>query len=162
MSEELLENFNDTKEQLRFNQNMMNDYSMTRKEKLIHEQEHSDEKHSSIDKSRPHLSNISQDMQLSRLINYSIDTDLTTIGKRHVVPPNDIELVGMGIRETHAHILKEDGHYMIEAITQDEDANCYLNGDLVETKVELHHLDRLSFGTNYMFLVLIPGTDSRD
>ena len=54
---------------------MMNDMTMTKKQKL--EQEH-DEIISDIhkvDKNKPHLSNLNPDPQLSRKINYSIDTE---------------------------------------------------------------------------------------
>lgn len=53
---------------------MMNDMTMTRKEKL--EQEHDTHGISDIhkvDTKKPHLSNLNQDPQLSRKINYSID-----------------------------------------------------------------------------------------
>ena len=35
-----------------------------------------------VDTDRPHLSNLNQDPQLSRVINYSIDKETTKIGKR--------------------------------------------------------------------------------
>lgn len=59
-----------------------------------------------IDESKPHIANLNQDPQLSRKINYSIDTTETTIGKRGADPKNDIEIGGMGIRKLHAIIKK--------------------------------------------------------
>jgi hypothetical protein len=38
-----------------------------------------------------------------------------------------------------------------------EDSSCYLNGDNINKITELKHLDRLIFGTNNMFIVIIPG-----
>jgi|LakMenEpi03Aug12_release.lakeMendotaPanAssembly.Ray.scaffolds.fasta_scaffold100093_4 hypothetical protein len=43
-----------------------------------------------------------------------------------------------------------------------EDSACYLNGDNITQKTELKHLDRLIFGTNNMFVVIIPDEVSRD
>jgi len=50
----------------------MNDMTMTKKEKIKHEEEefHSEAK---FDKTKPHLSNLNEDPQLSRKINYLID-----------------------------------------------------------------------------------------
>lgn len=36
-----------------------------------------------VDKNKPHLSNLNQDPQLSRKINYSIDRELTKLGRRN-------------------------------------------------------------------------------
>lgn len=43
-----------------------------------------------------------------------------------------------------------------------EESNCYLNGDQIVKPEKLYHLDRLSFGTNNMFLVLLPGYPVRE
>ena len=37
-----------------------------------------------------------------------------------------------------------------------------MNGDYLTEKKELKTFDRLSFGTNNMFVVIIPGTDPRE
>lgn len=42
------------------------------------------------------------------------------------------------------------------------DSSIYLNGDQIAKEERLFNLDRLSFGTNNMFLLLLPGTDSRE
>lgn len=57
---------------MRYNSEVMNDMTMTKKEKIKHEEEefHSEAK---FDKTKPHLSNLNEDPQLSRKINYLID-----------------------------------------------------------------------------------------
>lgn len=71
-------------------------------------------------KSKPHLSNLNQDPQLSRKINYSIDRELTKLGKRNAQPQNDIQIGGMGIRNLHANIIKEeDGTIYIQPVTHE-------------------------------------------
>lgn len=52
------------------------------------------------------MSNLNEDPQLSRKINYDIDKEEAKIGKRGMEPPNDIEIGGMGIRKNHAIITK--------------------------------------------------------
>ena len=61
-----------------------------------------------VDVNRPHLSNLNQDPQLSKLIKYSIDRERVTIGKRKCEPSNDIEIGGMGIKTLHAIITMEE------------------------------------------------------
>ena len=104
-----MEEFNQAKEQLRFNAEMMKDYEMTTKEKL--EQENKNMAKitdiNTVDTTRPHLSNLNQDPQLSRMINYSIDKEKINIGKRKCEPPNDVEIGGMGIRNLHAVITQD-------------------------------------------------------
>lgn len=46
---------------------------------------------------------------------------------------------------------------MIEPVSDKEDTGCYLNGDQISAATELKHLDRLSFSTNNVFIVIIPG-----
>lgn len=68
----------------------------------------------------------------------------------------------MGIRSLHARILKEEDGLYIEPVFTGDDSGCYLNGDVVSEKIPLRTLDRLTFGTNNMFIVVIPETEPRD
>ena len=119
---------------------------------------------SKVDKERPHLYNLNQDPQLSKRIFYSIDNETTKIGKRGTEPMNDIELGGMAIRNLHAIINKnEEGLIFIEPIYgEEEDSNCYLNGDPITEKIEIKNCDRLTFATNNMFVVQIPDGETRE
>lgn len=68
-----------------------------------------------IDETKPHLSNLNQDPMLSKKIQYSIDRQITKIGKRGAEPQNDIEIGGMGIRNSQAVIVTdEEGKVYIE------------------------------------------------
>lgn len=63
----------------------------------------------------------------------------------------------MGIRSLHAEIRKNGEIYEVEPVFEiGDDSACYLNGDIIKEKTELKHFDRLTFGTNNMFVVLIP------
>lgn len=61
-----------------------------------------------VDTTKPHFSNLNQDPQLSRRINYSIFEEKTTIGRRNTEPENKIQIGGMGIRSLHAVITKDE------------------------------------------------------
>ena len=37
-----------------------------------------------------------------------------------------------------------------------------MNGNMISEKTELQHLDRLIFGSNNMFVVMLPGSDPRE
>ena len=45
---------------------------------------------------------------LSKKIQYSIDRQITKIGKRGAEPQNDIEIGGMGIRNSQAVIITDE------------------------------------------------------
>ena len=116
-----------------------------------------------IDLSKPHLSNLNEDPQLSRKINYSIDSAKCTIGRRNAEPPNDIEIGGMGIRNLQATIeMNEQGFPYIDPNFTGQDSGCYLNGSPILERTELFNLDRLTFGTNNMFIVSLPGRKPRE
>lgn len=68
----------------------------------------------------------------------------------------------MGIRNLHALIVLEEDRYFLLPQFEGADSNCFLNGDQISEKQPLHNLDRLSFGTNNIFLVLLPGTPPRE
>lgn len=113
-----LEDYQDVKEQLRYNNMMMNDMTMTKQEKLEHESEMGQAAEvNKVDKTKPHIYNLNQDPQLSKKIFYGINEEITKVGKRGTEPLNDIELGGMAIRNLHAVIsCNEEGQVFIEPI----------------------------------------------
>jgi hypothetical protein len=161
MTPEMLEQRSEAEAQLKFLAEKDHDYSTTRneKKKIEEEQEEEDQR---VDLKRPHLANLNQDPQLSRKVKYSIDKEETRVGKRGITPTNDIEIGGMGIRKMHALIQKREGEYVLVAVDGGEDSGCYLNGNLVGAEEKIYHLDRVSFGTNNIFLLLLPGTPPRE
>lgn len=50
----------------------------------------------------------------------------------------------------------------LSPVCEGEDSACYLNGDTITEKTQILHYDRLTFGTNNMFIVMIPGTEPRN
>lgn len=82
----------------------INDRETSKTDKKKHEKEEEDAYAVKIDLTKPHLSNLNEDPQLSRKINYLLEPQ-NTIGRRNLTPPNSIEIGGMGIRNLHAMIL---------------------------------------------------------
>ena len=50
---------------------------------------------------------------------------------------------------------------MVPAVKEGE-SSCFINGDMISQKEKLSHLDRVSFGTNNIFLLLLPGLEPRE
>lgn len=115
-----------------------------------------------VDEKQPHIANLNQDPQLSRKVNYSLEENQTKIGKRNEDPKNNIEIGGMGIRKLHAVIKNVENTFYMQPVFEGEESGCYLNGDMILKETQIFHLDRISFGTNNMFLLLIPDTQPRD
>lgn len=88
----------EAKSEMNFNNQVMSSYSMTRSEKIKHEEEErADNPYTRVDTSKPHLSNLNEDPFLSRKICYAIDKGVIRIGRKNVEPKNDIEIIGHGV-----------------------------------------------------------------
>ncbi|XP_054154280.1 kinesin-like protein KIF28P [Oppia nitens] len=96
----------------------------------------------------PYLSNLNFDEQLSGKICYIIRKGVNTIGKSEDCA---IQLMGPSIQEHHALVHRLDsGKVILERCS--DDCRVLLNGDVVNTKVNLSHNDRLLFGTTQLFV----------
>jgi len=98
-----------------------------------------------------HIANLNYDTQLSGKILHFIDTEQKTIGNQRG-QCSDIVLMGPSIGEKHAEILCEgDGYYIWTT------ARTLVNGDPVSAeKLQLHHNDRLMFGTTQLYVFVNP------
>mgnify|MGYP002361709947 FL=1 len=86
------------------------DREATKEDKKKHEKEEENNYAVKIDFSKPHMSNLNEDPQLSRKINYALIEASSSIGRRNVNPQNHIEIGGMGIRGVRAVIVQgEEG-----------------------------------------------------
>ena len=69
----------------------------------------------------------------------------------------------MSVRPEHARIVNQENVFFIEPICEeDEDSDVYLNGDSLTERTEIFHLDRVAFGANHMFVVVIADTKPRE
>lgn len=73
----------------------------------------------------------------------------------------------MGVLPLLATISQSEGKFKINPKEDPNNENAssdnfvYLNGQLVTEPTEVLHYDRLKFGVNSIFLVIIPGTEAR-
>lgn len=110
ISPDMLEQLKEAKEQQRYVNETIADREATKEDKKKQEQQEESNYAAKIDTSRPHMSNLNEDPQLSRKINYSLIQPLNHIGRRNITPPNHIEIGGMGIRPLHALIRAAPTH----------------------------------------------------
>lgn len=81
------------------------------------------------------------------------------LGRKNGNPPNDIVLGGLGINPNHAVLSMEKGecwvdYYREEEIKKDDESMgaIYFNGLKIDSKTQIHHMDRLVFGMSGIFL----------
>ncbi len=63
------------------------------------------------------------------------------------------------LEEEHKYVIVPKSDPKAEGFTSDNFV--YLNGQLLEEEAELLNMDRLKFGVNSIFLVIIPGSEQR-
>ena len=106
-----------------------------------------------------HLVNINEDPFLSNKIFHDIDKlEKITIGRKSPnknMPNPVISLASIGIEYNHACVEKMGDAYFLY-LNKDKEGSVFYNGQLVEEKIKLKHLDRIIFGTSAIFLFLNP------
>jgi hypothetical protein len=104
---EMLQQLQEAKDEERYVNETIADRETTIEEKKKHEAEEEELYAAKVDTSKPHISNLNEDPQLSRKINYPLQDEVSTIGRRNMEPANSIEIGGMGIRRLHASIKRQ-------------------------------------------------------
>ncbi len=89
ITQEMLEQFNEAKQQQKYVDENINDRETSKVDKIKQEKEQENSYAVKVDLSKPHLSNLNEDPQLSRKINYLLE-EKNTIGRRNLNPPNTI------------------------------------------------------------------------
>jgi kinesin family protein 13 len=157
-NEELKNKLAQTEEQLRAHMMMMEEYERTFKEGIKEKKNPLTEKEK-FDVNFPHLSNVNEDPMLTGKVIHSFkDQPVIKVGRKNCVGPNDIKLSAMGILPEHAILEieteegEEGGAVYLSPASEDVKTGLYLNGERVEQKERLYHLDRIIFGTSTIFL----------
>ena len=113
-------------------------------------------------KSKPHLFNLNFDPQLSgRLVHIFQKSELEIGNKKG--KESDICMVGPGLHEQHA-LIRQDKHHAVFIRPGERDCRILVNGDTITGEVELHHNDRLVFGSTQLWVFQNPkekGIDSK-
>ncbi len=109
-----------------------------------------------VDISKPHLVVLNEDPQLSHKLKYSLKDLPVLVGRKHGDPVPEITLSGIGIKINHASF--EEFGTEILLMPNDEDARefIFINGQQMQDDDGeiLSHKDRITFGTNTIFLFM--------
>ena len=144
------------KAQMLQNQKELDDSSKSASEKLAEMEKAMEEerKKRQLDEEKrqkkPYIWNLNEDPALSGIVSHVIERTKVLIGKGEKC---QIKLQGLSIMDEHALIEVEK---QCLYITARENAKVTLNGDLLATKTELHHNDRILFSAGHVYVVHHP------
>nr|CAB3259032.1 kinesin-like protein KIF14 [Phallusia mammillata] len=99
-----------------------------------------------VDNQLPNLVNLNEDPQLSELLLYMIKHGSTRVGKKG--SKCDIQLNGALVADFHCTILNKNE---VVSVSPNVDATVYVNGELIDSTVILHHGDRVIIGGDHFF-----------
>ena len=108
-------------------------------------------------KKNPYLYNLNFDEQLTGKIVHIINNGTNTLGKSSEC---NIHLYGPSLQDRHARLIRKANSVLLEKVS--DNCRILLNGDLVKTKVNLTHNDRLLFGTTQLFVFAHPTQENKN
>jgi len=106
-------------------------------------------------KTKPHLFNLNFDPQLSGRLVHIFQKSDTEIGNKKG-KESDICMVGPGLHEQHAFIRQDKKHHHVFVKQGEKDCRILVNGEAITEEVELHHNDRLVFGSTQLWVFQNP------
>ena len=107
-------------------------------------------------KTKAHLFNLNFDPQLSGRLVHIFQKPETEIGNKKG-KPSDICMIGPGMMQQHAIVKNDKKHHHKVFIRQGEkDCRILVNGDAITQETELHHNDRLVFGSTQLWVFQNP------
>lgn len=107
----------------------------------------------------PHLINLNEDPQLSRVIVHFLEQEETRIGRKDADPTPDIPFSGLSILKQHALIKSSNGEITIEPASPG--AKTKVNGMPLTGERVLKHYDRILFGSNHMYILINPNNTEK-
>jgi len=107
----------------------------------------------------PHIVNLNEDKQLNANIMYFFEEGHDTkFGRVDADVEQDVKLRGLSIEKQHAFVSNDGTSLVLHPMGT---AKTRHNGELVNDAAALSHHDRLIFGNNHVFLVIVPGQESK-
>ncbi|KAJ7319512.1 hypothetical protein OS493_035822 [Desmophyllum pertusum] len=146
-------------QQLLQNQREMEEMKKSWQERLAEQEsankakEEQEKKDKELRKTTPHFWNLNEDSQLSRKIMHLIKPGEQRVGNKKADPKPDIVLSGLSILAEHA-TLTHNGNTI--TIVAHPDAKLMVNGKPTPDEKELHHNDRVMFGSASLFVLHHP------
>ena len=156
----LMKQLVEKEQKLRDQMMMMEEYEKTFREALDTEKdtEKNPEKKEKVDINFPHLSNINEDPMLTGKVMHSFKEKPTIrVGRKNKNNNPDIRLNALGILDLHALLEYEEeedgpGAVYLSPGSSEVKTGLFLNGERVQERERLFHLDRIIFGTATIFL----------
>lgn len=119
------------------------------------------ESESKVDITGPHISNVTEDHQLSGRVFYNFLQVPLCVGRKNANPVNDIVLSSSSVSVKHCVFDKDDeGNIILSPVDEKSSKFLFVNGNRILTPTVLSHLDRIIIGTSTIFLFKIPGSNS--
>ncbi|XP_063964719.1 kinesin-like protein KIF28P [Lytechinus pictus] len=101
----------------------------------------------------PHLWNLNEDPALTGMIIHMLKQGLTKVGSDKATPAADIVLSGLNMEKEHAVISSRGNTVKIKPCLP---AKVLVNGKQLTDGEELHHNDRVLFGSKHLYVVHHP------
>ncbi|XP_062500955.1 kinesin-like protein KIF28P isoform X2 [Corticium candelabrum] len=145
--------------QLEENEKQMNEMKQNWEQKLkdahdaLQERDNEEERKKQELATVPHFYNLNVDPQLTRMIVHTLKQGHSTVGSKGKDSKPDILLIGLNILQQHAEIVNIDGSV---SLTPNDGAAVRINGELVTSKISIHHNDRILFGSNHLYVFQHP------
>lgn len=111
---------------------------------------------------RCYLMNVNEDPQLTGQIKHILEDGPNVVGKASKDKEVDIRLGGIGVSPNHCEIVFKESSNIVTLIPNKEDPHKFktiLNGELVDSKVQLAHGDNILFGNHNLFTIVFPGQE---
>lgn len=157
---------NDATEQIDELARMMEDYTMTEEERKERDTKLKEQRKQYLenfglkdfDKTKSiHLLNLNEDPALSELLLYELPVGKTTVGKDEEEDESkkpNIPLSG-DLQDLHCYfVVSEDPRKVV--IHPQENADTFINGQLISQPTQLTHRDRVCFNTSQFFCLIDP------
>jgi len=149
------------KANMKANEKEAEDHKKTTDEKVSEQKSKDDQKDSVLakvieeKKSKPHFFNLNFDPQLSGRLVHIIQKSETEIGNQKG-KESDICMVGPGVHVAHALMRQDKKHHQVFIKQMEKDCRVLVNGEAITDEVELHHNDRLVFGSTQLWVFQNP------
>nr|XP_006817089.1 PREDICTED: kinesin-like protein KIF28P-like [Saccoglossus kowalevskii] len=102
----------------------------------------------------PHFWNLNEDPALTGMVVHFIHDGKSHIGNKNADPAPEILLAGLSILKEHA-VVKRNKKNVVK-IKQVGKAKVLVNGKELQEEKELHHNDRVMFGSNHLYVLHHP------
>jgi kinesin family protein 13 len=109
-----------------------------------------------------YLMNVNEDPQLTGQVKHVLDNGKNKVGKSTKDSKVDIRIGGTGIAPDHCDVQFDKSGKTVTLIPNKEDPQKFktiLNGEVVESKVQLAHGDKILFGNHNLYTIVFPGQE---